>query len=110
MVECLPNIDKYVVMKLSTKQISHLRSLAHALKPVVMIGDKGLTDSVVNEINLALDSHELIKVKVRAEDRESREQMINTITKKTAAERIQQIGHIVTLFRRSKAMKIGLPA
>ena len=71
-------------MKLSNKQIRHLRGLAHDLKPVVMVGDKGLTDNVIEELNIALDAHELIKVKIRAEEREERDAMIETITQKTS--------------------------
>ena len=94
---------------LSNKQIRHLRGLAHDLKPVVIIGDKGLTQAVVDEISNALEIHELIKVKVRAEDREDRQQMIQSMTQKTASAHIQQVGHIVTLFKRNKEAKIALP-
>ncbi len=96
-------------MKLSNKQIRHLRGLAHDLKPVVMVGDKGLTDNVIEELNIALDAHELIKVKIRAEEREERDAMIETITQKTSAQFIQRVGHIVTLFKRNKEAKIALP-
>ncbi len=93
----------------SNKQIRHLRGLAHDLKPVVIIGDKGLTQSVVDEIKNALEIHELIKVKVRAEEREDRKEMINLITQRTGAAHVQQVGHIVTLFKRNKEAKIALP-
>ena len=59
-------------MKLSTKQIAHLRGLAHSLNPVVMIGNNGLTENVIKEIELNLNSHELIKVKVSGDDRDVR--------------------------------------
>ena len=94
---------------LSNKQIRHLRGLAHELKPVVIIGDKGLTQSVIDEISNALESHELIKVKVRAEEREDRQHMIETMTRKTGSEHVQRVGHIVTLFKRNKKAKIALP-
>lgn len=95
--------------KLSNKQTRHLRSLAHGLKPVVIIGDKGLTQAVLAEIDSALETHELIKVKVRADEREDRQQMIETITKKTGSANVQRVGHIVTLFKRNKEAKIALP-
>ncbi len=95
--------------ELNNKQIRHLRSLAHSLKPVVIIGDKGLTQAVVDEINSTLEIHELIKVKIRAEEREAREQMIKQITQKTQSSNIQRVGHIVTLFKRNKEAKIALP-
>jgi len=94
---------------LSNKQIRHLRSLAHDLKPVVIIGDKGLTQAVIDEIGNALETHELIKVKVRAEEREERDQMIEKMTQKTQATKVQLVGHIVTLFKRNKEAKIALP-
>jgi len=94
---------------LSNKQIRHLRGLAHDLKPIVIVGDKGLTQSVVEEISNALEHHELIKVKVRAEEREERDAMIDTMTRKTGSSFVQRIGHIVTLFKRNKDAKIALP-
>lgn len=96
-------------MKLSNKQIRHLRGLAHDLKPVVMIGDKGLTANVIEELEIALNAHELIKVKVRAEEREERDQMIEKLTQKTGSTFIQRVGHVVTLFKRNKEAKIALP-
>lgn len=93
----------------SNKQIRHLRSLAHDLKPVVIIGDKGLTQGVIDEIKNALDIHELIKVKVRAEERDERQEMISLITQRTGSTKVQLVGHIVTLFKRSKEAKIALP-
>ncbi len=94
---------------LTNKQIRHLRSLAHDSKPVVIVGDKGLTQPVLDEINNALETHELIKVKIRTDDRDERQSMIETIVKKTNSEKIQRVGHIVTLFKRNNEAKIALP-
>ena len=94
---------------LTNKQIRHLRSLAHDSKPVVIVGDKGLTPSVLEEIGNALETHELIKVKIRTDDRDEREKIIETITKKTSATKIQRVGHVVTLFKRNNEAKIALP-
>ena len=58
-------------MKLNNKQKQHLKGLAHPLKPVVMLGNNGLTEGVLAEIELALEHHELIKVKIAAEARET---------------------------------------
>lgn len=74
------------------------RAEAHALKPVVMIGQAGLTDAVMAEVVLALDTHELIKVKIRAE-REERVTMGEQICSATGAELIQAIGQIAVLYR-----------
>ena len=95
--------------KLSNSQIKHLKGLAHALKPVVMIGDKGLTDAVMEEVKIALDAHELIKINVRSEEREERQQMIDKIIKKTQSAKVQTIGSKLVIFKRSKEAKIEIP-
>jgi RNA-binding protein len=77
-----------------------LRANAHALKPVVIIGQAGLTAAVLAEIELALDCHELIKVKIRAE-RADRPVITATIIDETDAELIQSIGQISVLYRRN---------
>jgi RNA-binding protein len=71
---------------------------AHALKPVVMIGNKGLTDNILAEIDIALNHHELIKIKIAA-DRDAREILTNEIIEKTGAELIQSIGQTATIYR-----------
>jgi len=75
-----------------------LRATAHTLKPVVSIGQSGLTASVLAEIELALNCHELIKVKIRAE-RDSRKLISEQIHSDTGAEIIQIIGQIVVIHR-----------
>ena len=98
-------------MALSNLQKRHLRSLAHHLKPVVMIGQHGLKDSILDELEIALDVHELIKVRVSAEDRDDRTEMIERLVAASGAELVQTIGHIAVLFRRNaKKPKIALPS
>ncbi len=75
---------------------------AHPLKPVVLIGNKGLTDAVHNEVEAALLAHELIKVRVNAPTREARKEMIDKIATVHNAAIIQTIGHILTLYRVSE--------
>ena len=75
-----------------------LRAEAHTLKPVVMIGQSGLTAAVLAEIELALNSHELIKVKIRAE-RDDRKLISEKICTDTGAELIQTIGQIAVIYR-----------
>lgn len=75
-----------------------LKSEAHSLNPVVMIGQSGLTDAVLAEIELALDHHELIKVKIRAE-RDERKSISEKICTRTGAELIQSIGQVVVIYR-----------
>ncbi|CUA83464.1 ribosome assembly RNA-binding protein YhbY [Pseudidiomarina woesei] len=94
---------------LSNKQKQHLKSLAHSLKPVVLLGANGLTEGVMAEIELALEHHELIKVKVPGEERELREQIYATILAHTQATKVQVVGKILTLYKPSNAQKIQLP-
>lgn len=96
-------------MNLNTKQKQFLKGLAHDLKPVVLLGSNGLTEGVLAEIDAALSHHELIKVKVPSTDRALKDAVIDAITRETQALKVQQIGHIVVLFRQSKEMKIAIP-
>lgn len=95
--------------QLNNKQINHLKSLAHHLKPVVIIGEKGLSENVLDEINQALKAHELIKIKIRAQDRQTRQITVETIIQQTKACKVQQVGHVVSIFKRSKELLIALP-
>jgi len=81
-----------------------LKAQAHPLNPVVMIGQAGLTPAVINEINLALDVHELIKVKIRAE-RDERRDISAKICADTQAELVQSIGQIAVLYRKNPNIK-----
>lgn len=96
-------------MNLSTKQKQHLKGLAHNLKPVVMLGSNGLTEAVLAEIDIALNHHELVKVKVVSEDRETKVLIIDAIVRETGAEKIQTIGKVLVLYRQSEQRKIELP-
>ncbi|MGC8854279.1 MAG: ribosome assembly RNA-binding protein YhbY [Halothiobacillaceae bacterium] len=97
-------------MPLKPNQVRHLRALAHHLKPVVLLGQHGLTEAVLAEIELALEHHELIKVRVPGMEREDKKDVIEVICKRTGAERVQSIGHIAVLFRkRAKDSQISLP-
>jgi RNA-binding protein len=74
--------------------------LAHSLKPTVLLGANGLTEAVVAEIDLALSSHELIKVKVPSEDRELKAQIMDAIVRETGAVKVHTIGHVLTLYKK----------
>ena len=96
-------------MSLSNKQKQFLKSKAHSLKPVVLLGANGLTEGVVAEIEQALNDHELIKIKVPEEERELRQQIIATIVSETKAEKIQVIGKTLIIYRPADEPKIQLP-
>lgn len=90
------------MLKLTPAERSTLRAEAHALSPVVMIGDAGLTDAVLKEIDSALNAHGLIKVRVFGDDREARIAMYETICTQLDAAPIQHIGKLLVLFRPKK--------
>ncbi|WP_273758859.1 ribosome assembly RNA-binding protein YhbY [Pantoea ananatis] len=96
-------------MNLSTKQKQHLKGLAHPLKPVVMLGGNGLTEGVLAEIEHALEHHELIKVKIASEERETRQLIVEAIVRETRANNVQVIGKTLVLYRPAKESKISLP-
>lgn len=94
--------------KLTVKQIQHLKALAHNIDPVVIIGDKGLTDSVIKEIELNLTAHELIKIRVLGEDREHRSNLIKEVCDKTLANLVQHIGKLLVIYKTSDKKKIAI--
>ena len=97
-------------MVITAAQKRFLRSKAHHLKPVVMVGQHGLSENVMHEINLALDAHELIKVKLGVGDREEKKKILGEVIVNSKTELIQSIGHVAVLFRRNhKKPKIELP-
>jgi RNA-binding protein len=75
-----------------------LKAEAHSLKPVIIVGQAGLTDSVLAETEIALNTHELIKVKIRAE-RDERNKISERICTSTGATHIQSIGQTTVFFR-----------
>ena len=92
-------------MQLKPKQISHLRGLAHSLSPVVMVGNNGLTENVIKEIELNLNAHELIKIQVAGDDRDARKAIYSTICKKTNATPVHHIGKQLVIYRASTTVK-----
>ncbi len=97
-------------MALSQTQKRHLRGLAHTRKPVVWIGQHGVTEGVQRELETALGAHELIKVSVRVGDREKRNTLVSELVDALKAEQIQRIGNVVTLYRPDpKEPRLALP-
>ncbi|GMV31361.1 MAG: hypothetical protein AMXMBFR59_34860 [Rhodanobacteraceae bacterium] len=88
-------------MSLSTSQRRYLRGLAHDLKPVILVGAKGVTDALVQEFSLALDHHELVKVRIPAEEREEFAAQAARLAEATGAETVQTIGRTAVYFRRN---------
>jgi RNA-binding protein len=99
--------------KLKGFQKKYLRGLAHSLKPVVLIGQKGLTDDLVKSSDQALERHELIKVKFNEfKEKDQKTEITEELCKRTKAEIAGTIGHIAILYRGQKdpeKKKIFLP-
>jgi RNA-binding protein len=98
-------------VKLTERQRRHLRGLAHPLKPVVQIGNAGLTDAVAAEAARALHDHELIKVRFAGADREARDAGLESLAARTGSVLVTRIGHVAVLYRpRPDLPRIVLPA
>ena len=89
----------YLKMKLTNNQKKYLRSLAHDLKPFVMIGQNGLSESVLTEIDSTMLKHELIKIKLRVDNRKEKQQILEKITEFSHAELVQVIGGVLVIYR-----------
>ena len=88
-------------MNLSKVQNKRLRAESHQLKPVVMIGQNGLTEAVQNEIEIAIEHHELIKIRIPASEKSVKKQMIDSICARHNAEAVQAIGNVAVIYRRN---------
>jgi len=89
-------------MALTNDQKKRFRKLAHHLKPVVLVSENGLSEGVMNELERALEDHELIKIRVNVMEREDKVAIIEEICKLTRAELAQVIGKMAVLYRPAK--------
>jgi RNA-binding protein len=87
---------------LTSAQTRFLRGIAHDLRAMLQVGGKGISDALVSEVGNALEQHELIKVKIAAEDREARDAMIGELAERSGAALVQRIGHTAVLYRPSR--------
>lgn len=95
---------------LSKNQIRYLRGLAHAIHPVISVGQHGLTDGVLTELMNALAQHELLKIKIANDDRDERAQITEALLTHSGAQKIQSIGKTLVVFwRNHEAPKLDLP-
>ncbi len=95
-------------MTVTEKQKRWLRQQGHHLRPVVRLGQAGLSPAVLAEIELALDHHELIKVRINSADREARDVAVQAIGARTGAELIQRIGHVASFLLANPRKKAPL--
>ena len=95
---------------LTSAQNRFLRGIAHDLKALLQIGGKGVTPAFLAELEEVLERHELVKVKVAAEDREARDALIDELIQASGAALVQRIGHVAVLYRPAKEKRqIVLP-
>lgn len=96
--------------ELSERQKKHLRGLGHALKPVIRVGNSGLTEALTKETARALEDHELIKVKAPLADRAARDQLLAELARRTGSQLVNRIGNVGLLYRPNpKLAKILIP-
>lgn len=86
---------------LNANQKRYLRGFAHDLKPVILVGQKGVTDALLKELDLALAHHELVKLRLADDDRASRTESIERIAAESRAEVVQSIGRTACFYRRN---------
>ena len=89
-------------MALVNTQKKHFRTIGHKLNPVVSIAENGLSESVMGELERALEDHELIKVKVSTGDKAAKKSVIEEICTACNAELVQSIGHTALIYRPAK--------
>lgn len=92
-------------LAITPKQQRWLKGAAHPLKPVVTVGQGGLTDAVLAELDTALDHHELLKVRVGSADRETRGALVARLVERSGAALVGQIGHVAILYRPSRGKR-----
>ena len=97
-------------MTLSESQKKFLRGMGHQLKPVITVGSAGLTEPVLKEFDSSITHHELIKVRVRAGDRNVRDEIIARLCEQNAAHLVTRIGNVALIYRKNTdSPKIPLP-
>lgn len=89
-------------MSLSSDQKKRFRTIAHHLKPVVIIAEKGISEGVLTELERALEDHELIKLKINVAERDDKQLIIAELVEQTGAELVQTIGKVAVLYRPAK--------
>lgn len=102
--------SKRVAPTLSTRARAHLRSLAHHLEPVVQVGAEGLAESVLGAVDVALERHELIKVRFGQNFPGERRQSARELATSLAADLTQVIGRVVVLYRPRRKPDPSRPA
>jgi RNA-binding protein len=97
-------------MALTERQKKHLRRLGHELHPIVLVGQKGLTPAVTEELRLALAHHELVKLRARVGDRDARDGIFAELARQTGSECLYRIGNVGLFYKKNNELqKVLLP-
>jgi len=97
-------------MALTERQKKHLRRLGHDLHPIVLVGQRGMNPGVVEELKLALEHHELVKLRVRAGSREDRDAILGELASQSVSEFVFRVGNVGLFYKKNKTLqKILIP-
>ncbi len=88
-------------MSLTQEQKKQFKSIGHHLKPIVTIADNGLTESVLAELDRALNDHELIKIQLRLAERDDRKAIVDELCQKSSSLLVQSIGKVALIYRKN---------
>lgn len=94
---------------MTPKQRKYLKALAHHRKPVVQVGNAGITAAVIKEIELALGRHELLKIRLPGVEREARTEMLKKICEAAGADAVQEIGRMAVIYRPAQKPRLVIP-
>ncbi len=98
------------MMALTERQKKHLRRLGHDLHPIVLVGQRGMNPGVVEELKLALEHHELVKLRVRAGSREDRDAILGELATQSGSEFVFRVGNVGLFYKKNRTLqKILLP-
>ena len=93
------------MMALSERQKKHLRRLGHALRPIVLVGQRGLNPGVVEELKGALEHHELVKLRARVGDREARDALFGELASLSGSELVHRIGNVGLFYKQNNEIR-----
>ena len=100
---------QYSAFDMTPKQRQHLKALAHKRKSVVQVGNAGVTAPLLKELEIALERHELLKIRLPGVEREERTKMVQKICDATGAEAVQEIGRVAVIYRAARKPRLLVP-
>jgi len=94
---------------MTPRQRKHLKALAHKRKPVVLVGNAGVTAPLLKELGIALERHELLKIRLPGVERAERTKMVQKICDAAGAEAVQEIGRVAVIYRPARKPRLVIP-